>query len=219
MNLFFRLRKSSSPSNWWSKDRVVPHPRLPRAPRPTPRARSLDRPRLSTFSSAIDIYEAPALQTPDNNCTYANVDIKETVENNLNKLPCLSPNQLKSRSYDDLLDKSDKVTSNSENFEPPSSYSQDEIIDDEEEPDVPATKNFTKSVEDQLDCLDEEPAEQVDVPRRAQSCEGLLNDSSASHQVSMLSLPLPFNSASGMKRKKNFMDKCVNKVRSLVLRK
>lgn len=191
----------------------MPHPRLPRAPRPTPRARSLDRPRLSTFSSAVDIYEAPALQTPDINCTYANVDTNETVEDNFNKLPCLSPNQPKSRSYDDLLDNSDIAeTSNSENFETSNIY-EDGIIDKE-----PEVKQFTKSMEDQLDCLDEEPVEQVDV-RRAQSCEGLLNDSSASHQVSMLSLPLAHNSASGMKRKKNFMDKCVNKVRSLVLRK
>lgn len=212
---FYRLRKSSSPSNWWSKGSGVPPPRLPRAPRPTPRARSLDRPRLSPFTSrsALPIPGPPTLHTPPHSANISD-NTEKTVDSIFKELPRLSPNQPKARSYDDLLDKSDKsAMSSSENLEPSSDCSP------ERDP-CPAMGHLTQSCEDVLDCLEEEePSELTETPRRAQSCEGLLQGPPNPHQVSMLSLPLPLDNTNGGKRKKNFMDKCVNKVRSLVLRK
>ncbi|KAJ2952984.1 hypothetical protein O0L34_g7359 [Tuta absoluta] len=45
--------------------------------------------------------------------------------------------------------------------------------------------------------------------RRCRSCEGILED----EQTHKESLPTPLEAATQTKRKKNFMDRCVNKVR------
>ncbi|KAL4714537.1 hypothetical protein ACJJTC_006583 [Scirpophaga incertulas] len=47
--------------------------------------------------------------------------------------------------------------------------------------------------------------------RRCRSCEGILEADEQMH--AQLSLPTPLDAATQTKRKKNFMDRCVNKVR------
>lgn len=47
--------------------------------------------------------------------------------------------------------------------------------------------------------------------RRCRSCEGILDADEQTH--TQLSLPTPLDAATQTKRKKNFMDRCVNKVR------
>ncbi|KAH9645908.1 hypothetical protein HF086_010107 [Spodoptera exigua] len=47
--------------------------------------------------------------------------------------------------------------------------------------------------------------------RRCRSCEGILEAEEQMH--TQLSLPTPLDAATQTKRKRNFMDRCVNKVR------
>ncbi|CAH2073680.1 unnamed protein product, partial [Iphiclides podalirius] len=48
-------------------------------------------------------------------------------------------------------------------------------------------------------------------PRRCRSCEGILEADEKAH--AQIPLPTPLDAATQTKRKKNFMDRCVNKVR------
>lgn len=59
---------------------------------------------------------------------------------------------------------------------------------------------------DNLDCNETEKTS-----RRCRSCEGILDADEQTH--TQLSLPTPIDAATQTKRKKNFMDRCVNKVR------
>lgn len=181
-----RLRKSSSPSKWWARTGGTP-PSLPRAPRPAPRARSLDR------------SHPPSPPTPPQPPSLAS----ETLASHPHATNhCPNP---KSRSYNNILDSDEKSLSNTI------------TNDNSPERDIGTEHplELTRSCEDELDRLDEDSSEQSEPPRRAQSCEGLLQASP--RQSSMLSLQP--DSPGGTKRKKNFMDRCVHKVRSLVLRK
>ncbi|KPJ06179.1 hypothetical protein RR48_14621 [Papilio machaon] len=61
-----------------------------------------------------------------------------------------------------------------------------------------------------LHSLPERLTDSEKMSRRCRSCEGIL-DADETHE--RIPLPTPLDAATQTKRKKNFMDRCVNKVR------